>query len=44
MRRLILRLAYIAALSVTGFALGAELGWQELPKDVKAELGGYSSN
>jgi hypothetical protein len=41
MRRTVIRLAWAVALAVTGFAIGAELGWQELPSDVKAELGGY---
>lgn len=41
MRRAVIRIAWAAALALTGFAMGAELGWQELPSDVKAELGGY---
>jgi hypothetical protein len=42
--RLALRLAYIFALMATAFAIGAELGWQELPIDVKRELGGYGED
>jgi hypothetical protein len=44
MRRLILRLVYLFALMATAFAIGAELGWQELPNDVKRELGGYGGD
>jgi hypothetical protein len=42
MPRLILRASYILAMILTAFAIGAELGWAELPNDVKAELGGYA--
>lgn len=42
MSRLILKASYIIALTLTAFAIGAELGWAELPADVKAELGGYA--
>lgn len=41
MRRLMLRASYVLALMATAFAIGAELGWQELPADVRKELGGY---
>jgi hypothetical protein len=41
MRRILLRASYVLALVLTAFALGAELGWRELPRDVRAELGGY---
>lgn len=41
MRRLLFQLAYIFALMATAFAIGAELGWQELPNEVKQELGGF---
>lgn len=44
MRRLILKAAYIFALMTTMFAIGAELGWQEIPDDVKRELGGYGDD
>jgi hypothetical protein len=41
MRRILLRASYVLALVLTTFALGAELGWQEMPPNARAELGGY---